>query len=125
MIKATSQGNVQMTEEEIAIHLASQPTEAELLQQAKDRKCDEIDKATREAIVNLIGSEAKQRNLLAKYNDLLEKKIDGAITADEVTIMNEIKSAWILVEQTVIDGNNKEALVQTLETIEQVNAEVV
>ena len=117
---------VDMSAEEIAEYENARPTEADRLQQAKDDKCELIDTATKESIIAVVGNEAKQRNYLAKYNELLEKKIDGVVlTVDEVNTTALIKSLWLQVETLATQGNAKEAQVQTYLTIEQVEAEVV
>ena len=126
MIKATAQGNIPMTAEEVALHLASQPTEAQVLQDAKDAKCRIINEKTKDEIVNIAGSDAKQRNYLAKYNELLAKKIEGVtLTEEEVVVLTTLKTLWVQIEMLVNEGNAKEAQIQTLSTIDEVTSFVI
>ena len=101
-----------------------QYTDEELLQQAKDKKIALIDTQTANDIEVLIGDNNKQKDLLATYNYLLEKKFDGDITVDETTQMTDIKTKWFQVAQLKNSGNAKETEVSALllvdyETLEE------
>jgi len=110
-------------EEDVTITKAEQETEylANKLQKAKDAKCDLVDKATSASILEM-ASENKQRNYLAKYNELLEKKLDGVITEDETQNMTELKELWTSIETLVNNGNTKEAEIQACETVAELEA---
>lgn len=84
----------------------------------KIKLCKIVDKKTNFKILNL-ASENKQRNYLAKYNELLEKKFSGVITADEITSMNTLKQLWLSIETLVNDGNAEEVEIMDYITIDQ------
>lgn len=84
----------------------------------KNDKCAVVDKQTSSSILKLAGI-TKQRNYLAKYNELLEKKYDGIITDDEAIQMNELKSLWNNIETLVNSGNAKEAEIMGCSTIDE------
>jgi len=77
---------------------------------------NQVDSNTRASILDL-ASENKQRNYLAKYNELLEKKFDGIITSEETTQMQELKALWATIETLVNDGNAKEVQINDCATM--------
>lgn len=87
------------------------------LQTFKDKVKKNIDINTRERIM-LIANEDKQRTLLAMYNYLLEKKIDGNINDDESLEMQKLKIFWQEIETIRQLGNFKEGEVDKCETFE-------
>ena len=90
----------------------------------KTQKITLIDTQTASAIEALIGDNNKQKDLLATYNYLLEKKFEGDITADEIEMMNTIKTKWLQVSELKTNGNAKETeasnlLLEDYETLEK------
>ena len=66
--------------------------------------------------------EYKQRNYLAMYNNLLEKKLDGTITDEEASSMALLKSIWADIQAIREASNAKEQELLALTTIEEVIA---
>ena len=87
-----------------------------LLQEAKDRKIKVIDANTKAKILDIAGNLEKQANYNTKYIELLEKKVDGSITADEEATMITIKQRWETIEKLREDGNKLEAQVNEATT---------
>jgi len=87
-----------------------------LLQEAKDRTIKAIDANTKAKILDIAGDLEKQANYNAKYTELLEKKVDGNITADEEATMVAIKQGWETIEKLREDGNKLEAQVNEATT---------
>ena len=91
-----------------------QYTDEELFKEAKDKKIALIDTQTANNIQALIGDNNKQKDLLATYNYLLEKKFDGTMSSYEAEKMNDIKTKWLQVPKLKNEGNTKEAEVLNL-----------
>ena len=98
---------------------------AKLLQDAKDAKIKAIDAATMDAIVTLAGDEAKQRNRLMLGQILSRKESNGTATAEEITQLNALEAMALEVEGLRITGNAREAEVQAMTTVEEVEAVVI
>ena len=84
----------------------------------KTTKINETDRQTAQAIEETL-STPMQRNYLAKYNELLEQKLDGTITAEGLTLMDSMKEVWTTIENLRMAGNEKEALITACTTIEE------
>ena len=91
-----------------------QYTNEELFAEEKDKKIALVDAQTASDIEALIGDNNKQKDLLATYNYLLEKKFDGDITVDEITQMTDIKTRWLEVSELKTNGNAKETEISNL-----------
>lgn len=110
------------TDEDGTVHTKAEQEQAylgNLLSTAKEQKISAIDTDTKTKILELC-SEPMQRNYLAKYNELLEKKVDGTITPDETTQMSTLKTLWLQIEQLRIAGNAKESQVSACTTVAEV-----
>jgi len=126
MYKTVNGVLTQMTDEEILEWEAIQPTTKQLLQEAKDTKCKEIDAFTKNKIVALVGNGTKQRNLNAKSTQLALKELRGTITDDEQTLLNQLNDTFEEVESLIVAGNTLENEVQAMETIGEIeNVKVI
>ncbi len=111
-----------MTDEEQQEWESNQPTIEQKLQEAKDKKCDEIDSNTSKSIIALVGNDVQQRNKTAKSVQLSRKEIAGTITDEELVMLEALDEGFRQVEVLIADGNALEASVQAMTTIEEVLA---
>ena len=90
------------------------------LQEAKDARINTIDAETGRDIRALIGDPTRQRNLSARINRLLLKRVDGTATQAEVAELVSLDDLFARVELLFTDGNARESVVQTMKTVAEV-----
>ena len=98
--------------------LMHKPTEEELLQDAKDTKCQEIDSATKKSIISIAGDAVSQSNKQAKSSQLIRKELKGTLSADgsELELLNTLDALFVEVENLIATGNDKEAQIKACKT---------
>jgi len=79
-----------------------------------EQKTKEIKQKCAETI-NAYYDDFLQRNMLARFSELLEKKTDGTITADELTEIQNLKDIWAWVKNIREQSNLMEDELTTLE----------
>lgn len=101
--------------------ISNQPLLDDHLQEMKDDKIKQIDSQTSFDVLAIL-TEVKQRNYLARSSELLEKKVDANITAEEIIELDGIKALWEQIKTLRVDGNAKEVSVQAALTFDAVIA---
>jgi len=98
------------------------PFASETLDEAKARRIGEI-KAEAGARIEARYPAHKQRNMLARLNELHDKRLDGiTLTAGEKAEVTNMRAAWDLVKQVRQASNDAEAQVSAAATISAVDA---
>lgn len=93
--------------------------EYKTFEEIKKEEVNKIDKQTREKIIN-IANEDKQRTYLARYNYLIEQKINNSITVEEQEEMNKLKEIWLNINNLIKEGNLLEQKVLECKTEEEI-----
>jgi len=87
----------------------------------KEDRVVEIKAEAGTRIVILAGPGWKQRNMLARYLELLSEKADGGtLSADEITELNSLKAIWTRVKDIRTVSNGIEEEISNLSTREKI-----
>lgn len=87
----------------------------------KEVKKIEVKKIAGVKIIALAGPDWKQRNVLARYLELLSEKADGGtLSASETTELNSMKALWARIKAIRTASNNIEEAINGLSTREEI-----
>lgn len=91
------------------------------LANAKKAKKAEIDRTTEQAIL-AVASRDRQRNYMAKAQQIERRQRLGTSTAEEDATIDVLEGMWVKIESLVIDGDARELAVDACNTVAEVDA---
>ena len=96
-------------------------THKQALKILKKAKKAEIDRTTEQAIL-AVASRDRQRNYMAKAQQIERRQRLGTSTAEEDATIDVLEGMWVKIESLVIDGDARELAVDACNTVAEVDA---